>query len=78
MTALLKKLHPSPAVVGIPVEQGMSFLKEHENLDRGYYTGFFGPVNGEDQIDLFVNLRCAQIISQGLTIVCRCRNYPRQ
>ena len=68
MTALLKKLHPSPAVCGIPVELGMSFLKENENLDRGYYTGFFGPVNGEDQIDLFVNLRCARIISQDLQL----------
>ena len=46
----------------------MSFLKENENLDRGYYTGFFGPVNGEDQIDLFVNLRCARIISQDLQL----------
>lgn len=67
-TLLLKKLHPTPAVGGIPVDEGMRFLADHENLDRAYYTGFFGPVMGEDQIDLFVNLRCAQIISEGLVL----------
>lgn len=65
-TELLKKLHPTPAVGGIPVEEGMRFLAEHENLDRAYYAGFLGPVMGEGQIDLFVNLRCAQITQEGL------------
>ena len=67
-TLLLKKLHPTPAVGGIPVDEGMRFLADHENLDRAYYTGFFGPVMGEDQIDLFVNLRCAKIISKGIVL----------
>jgi len=67
-TSLLKKLHPTPAVGGIPVDEGMRFLADHENLDRAYYTGFFGPVMGEDQIDLFVNLRCAKIISMGIDL----------
>ena len=67
-TVLLKKLHPTPAVGGIPVEEGMRFLNEHENLDRAYYTGFLGPVMGEGQIDLFVNLRCAQITPDGLLL----------
>ena len=65
-TALLKKLNPTPAVGGIPVEEGMRFLVKYENLDRAYYTGFLGPIMGEGQIDLFVNLRCAQIIPDGL------------
>ena len=66
--ALLKKLHPTPAVGGIPVGEGISFLAEHENLDRAYYAGFLGPVKGEGKIDLFVNLRCAQIIPEGLLL----------
>ncbi len=66
--ALLKKLHPTPAVGGIPVEEGMRFLAEHESLDRAYYAGFLGPVMGEGQIDLFVNLRCAQIVPEGLLL----------
>jgi isochorismate synthase len=67
-TALLKKLHPTPAVGGIPVEEGMRFLAKHENLDRAYYTGFLGPVMGEDQMDVFVNLRCAQMIPKALVL----------
>ena len=67
-TALLKKLHPTPAVGGIPVGEGIRFLAEYENLDRSYYAGFLGPVKGEREIDLFVNLRCAQIIPEGLLL----------
>ena len=68
LTTLLKKLHPTPAVGGIPVEEGIRFLSKHENLDRAYYTGFLGPIIGVDQIDLFVNLRCAQITPQGILL----------
>jgi isochorismate synthase len=66
--ALLNKLHPTPAVGGIPIEEGKRFIAKHENLDRAYYTGFMGPVIGDDQMDLFVNLRCAQLIPEGLVL----------
>ncbi len=65
---LLNKLHPTPAVGGIPEEEGMRFLAEHENLDRAYYTGFLGPLIEENHMDLFVNLRCAQLIPEGLVL----------
>ena len=66
--ALLNKLHPTPAVGGIPIEEGKRFIAKHENLDRAFYTGFMGPVIGENQMDLFVNLRCAQLIPEGLVL----------
>ena len=65
---LIKKLHPTPAVGGVPLEEGMQFLTKNENLDRGYYAGFLGPVSKELKIDLFVNLRCAQILKEGLLL----------
>jgi isochorismate synthase len=65
---LVQKLHPTPAVGGIPLEAGLRFLSENENLDRAYYTGFLGPVFSETQIDLYVNLRCAQMTKKGLLL----------
>jgi isochorismate synthase len=65
---LVNRLHPTPAVGGIPVEEGLQFLTENENLDRAYYTGFLGPIVEDDEIDLFVNLRCAQIVQKGLLL----------
>ncbi|MEK9604437.1 MAG: isochorismate synthase [Flavobacteriaceae bacterium] len=65
---LVKKLHPTPAVGGIPVEEGMRFLSKHENLDRAYYAGFLGPILESEKIDLFVNLRCAQMTEEGLIL----------
>lgn len=65
---LVKKLHPTPAVGGIPLDSGLQFLSENENLDRAYYAGFLGPVFSAAQIDFYVNLRCAQMTKKGLQL----------
>jgi isochorismate synthase len=60
---LLRNLHPTPAVCGIPREKASSFIRENENYNREYYTGYLGEV-GLDQPDgfeVFVNLRCMQV-----------------
>ena len=61
------QLHPTPAVGGIPTSEGISFLSQNENFNRSYYTGFFGPIS-DKKVELFVNLRCAQITKEGLTL----------
>ncbi len=62
---LLKALHPTPAVCGIPREQASDFVRQNENFDREYYTGFLGEVGQEfdDGFEFFVNLRCMQVRS---------------
>ncbi|MBV6645645.1 MAG: isochorismate synthase [Cyclobacteriaceae bacterium] len=59
---LLDLLHPTSAVCGMPLEKAKNFLKNYENINREYFTGFLGPVSIEDQTHLFVNLRCMQIM----------------
>lgn len=39
----------------------MTFLKENEGYDREFYAGYLGPVNINNNICLFVNLRCMQL-----------------
>ncbi|MFB6306030.1 MAG: isochorismate synthase [Flavobacteriales bacterium] len=63
---LLRDLHPTPAVCGLPRNQSMSMIDALESYERGYYTGFLGPLNGKKDFNFFVNLRCAQIIKDNL------------
>jgi isochorismate synthase len=62
LTQLIKELHPTPAICGYPKDKAKSFILEKENNNRHLYGGFLGPVNHPDQVELYVNLRCMQII----------------
>lgn len=57
----LQGLHPTPAVCGIPKKAAKDFIIENEKHNRSYYSGFLGPINIEEQTNLFVNLRCMQV-----------------
>ena len=63
---IIKTLHPTPAVCGLPKADAQKFLFDNEGYDREYYSGFLGELNcdfetGEPATDLFVNLRCMKI-----------------
>jgi isochorismate synthase len=60
-SVMLQLIHPTSAVCGMPLEESMNFLTEHEGYDREFYAGYLGPVNIESNICLFVNLRCMQL-----------------
>ena len=60
----LKALHPTPSVGGLPREAARTFIQEHENYNRAYYTGFLGPLHIEGKSQLFVNLRCLQLFDK--------------
>lgn len=62
-TDMLRLLHPTSAVGGMPRQAALDFLHRHEGYDRAYYSGFLGPVNvaAPGVARLFVNLRCLQL-----------------
>jgi isochorismate synthase len=62
--ALLKEMHPTSAVCGMPRQPAIDFLEREEGYDRAYYCGYLGPLNIDGSSDLFVNLRAAQIIGR--------------
>ena len=55
------ELHPTPAVCGLPKNLADEFIKENERHDRKYYSGYLGPWKLNQQVNLFVNLRCMEI-----------------
>ncbi len=59
-SVMLKLLHPTSAVCGMPKESSEKFILENENYNREFYSGFLGPVNIDNETHLFVNLRCMQ------------------
>lgn len=65
---VLKLLHPTPAICGIPKEKAYNFILENEGYDRKYYSGFIGWLNPQGQTDLYVNLRCMEIGDDNLTL----------
>ncbi len=64
---VIKALHPTSAVCGLPKQEAKVFILENENYEREYYAGFLGEMNIDlltfklQKTDLFVNLRCMKI-----------------
>lgn len=60
---VIKALHPTPAVCGIPTKEAQQFIQANENYQRTFYTGFLGELNlrAQGELSLFVNLRCMQL-----------------
>lgn len=65
---LLKTLHPTPAVCGLPKEKAKKFILDNEGYDRSFYTGFLGEINSSSKTELFVNLRCAELTNNVVNI----------
>lgn len=60
-SVMLQLLHPTSAVCGMPLDASLRFLRDHEGYDRKFYAGYLGPVNVNNDIELFVNLRCMEL-----------------
>lgn len=63
-SVMLQLLHPTSAVCGVPLDTSLEFIHKLEGYDRQLYTGYLGPVNFNNRIDIFVNLRCLQLLPQ--------------
>jgi isochorismate synthase len=53
------RLHPTPAVGGVPRASALPWIGEHEGFDRGWYAGPVGWVDRRGDGEFAVALRCA-------------------
>jgi len=60
LNEIIKTLHPTPAVCGLPMPIANNFIQSIEQYDRAYYTGFLG-YKTNSETELFVNLRCMSV-----------------
>ena len=65
---MIKNLHPTPAVAGIPKQEGLDFIASNEKFDRQYYSGYMGDVDLLGERNLYVNLRCAQLKRESISL----------
>jgi len=66
---ILKTLHPTPAVCGLPAHEVKDYILNNEGYDREFYTGFLGEVKIDKLCThLFVNLRCMKIDADTVTL----------
>ncbi len=63
-SVMLKLLHPTSAVCGLPKDPSYEFIKAQENFDRQFFSGYLGPVNLKNNTSIFVNLRCMQLLNK--------------
>ena len=68
---VIARLHPTPAVGGTPRGAALEFIREHEQLDRGWYAAPIGWV-GRDGGEFAVALRSAVIAGRIATLFAGC------
>ena len=59
--SLLKHIHPTPAICGVPWSVALQSIIQMEGYSRGLYTGFIGWLNFENEGDFAIAIRCALI-----------------
>lgn len=59
---MIALLHPTPAVGGMPQSLAIKEINRIESHDRRYYAGYLGPIEIDKSIDLYVNLRCMELV----------------
>ncbi|OIN56755.1 chorismate-binding protein [Arsenicibacter rosenii] len=67
-TVMLRLLHPTSAVCGMPRAAAFQFIQQHEGYDREFYSGFLGPVNIQEESHLFVHIRCLKLENRQATL----------
>ncbi|CAI3958887.1 Isochorismate synthase EntC (MenF) (PDB:5JXZ) [Commensalibacter communis] len=69
---IISQLHPTPAVGGIPSKTAMSFLRDHEKIDRGWYAGPVGWIDSDGNGEFMVALRSGLFKDKQATLFAGC------
>lgn len=59
---LASRVHPTPAVAGVPTAAALDWLQQHEDLDRGWYAGGVGTVAPRGEGEFCVAIRSALLL----------------
>ena len=63
ISTFLRRIHPTPAICGLPYEASKQLIIETENHDRNLYCGYLGVVEYDsEEFSMYVNIRCMQLI----------------
>jgi menaquinone-specific isochorismate synthase len=66
------RLHPTPAVAGWPLEDALELLDDEEAIDRGWYAGPVGWMDGRGDGDIHVAIRSGVIAGREASLFAGC------
>jgi isochorismate synthase len=69
---VVQRLHPTPAVGGVPTEPALALIREREELDRGWYGGPIGWLNRSGEGEFVVGIRSALLRGREATLFTGC------
>lgn len=70
--ALVARVHPTPAIGGWPTADALKLIREKENLDRGWYAGPIGWMDGAGDGEFAVGLRSALVQGETALLFAGC------
>ena len=70
--AIMRELHPTPALAGFPVGEAIRAIREIENYNRGFYGGAAGIVHADGSGEFSVALRSGVFDNHGGWIYAGC------
>ncbi|HAF68696.1 MAG TPA: hypothetical protein DCX77_07850 [Acidimicrobiaceae bacterium] len=65
---IVKALHPTPAVAGLPRQRSQDWIDQHESMDRGWYAAPVGWMTPNGSGEFRVALRSALLTDTSLTL----------
>lgn len=69
---LIKSLHPTPALGGVPSDVALAFMREHEELDRGWYGAPIGWLDSNQHGEFAVGIRSALVQGDEVSLFAGC------
>lgn len=72
LLALVEKLHPTPALGGLPKEPAVAKIREVEDLDRGFFAGPIGWMDYQGNGEFAVAIRSGLIQGNEASIFAGC------
>jgi isochorismate synthase len=70
--SLVAALHPTPALGGFPRETALSWLRQHEDLERGWYAAPVGWLDSRGEGEFVVAIRSALVNGADATLYAGC------
>ncbi|QKY69762.1 isochorismate synthase MenF [Lentibacillus sp. CBA3610] len=69
---IIGKLHPTPALGGVPRDESLAFIREHEQLDRGWYGAPVGWLDSNHNGEFAVAIRSGLIQGDQASLFAGC------
>lgn len=69
---IIKQLHPTPALGGVPREESLKFIREQEQLDRGWYGAPIGWLDSNQNGEFAVAIRSGLIQGDEASLFAGC------